>query len=123
MSPVRAALCLAGGAALLPSAADAHHRSPREVVEALNTPALREQTGIESVAPDPRMPRLLVIRVKPAWFQKSAADRLRLAAAWRRLWREAAPGGVLSVVDSAGGEAVVNFDARGRPLLSLGAGP
>ncbi|HVH07814.1 MAG TPA: hypothetical protein VNE71_17615 [Myxococcota bacterium] len=68
---------------------------------------------VRGAARDARLDRLLVVRVGPGWSRVAPAQRAMAAEAWRSLWREASPSGVLAIVD-ADGRSLVDFDARGR---------
>jgi hypothetical protein len=108
-SVLLAALLLAGSAA-------AHHATPPEVVARLNGTEMRTEYGIASAAIATDLPRMLVVRVGPTWFQVDAVRRVTAAESWYALWRDAVPGGVLAVVDAAE-QPVVNFDSAGRARL------
>jgi hypothetical protein len=54
-----------------------------------------------------------VVHVGPGWSRVAPAQREQAAQAWRSLWREASPSGVLAIVD-AEGRSLVDFDAHGR---------
>ena len=68
-------------------------------------------------------PRLLLVRVGPAWTALPAARRLALADEWRRHWREAVPDGLVGVIDAATARPAVNYDGRGQPRLAPPAPP
>jgi hypothetical protein len=123
MSAARRAAFAALLLALLPAAgARAHRPAPEEVVARLREPALRYVFDVREVAPDPRLPRLLVVRVGPGWATAAPALRREAAEAWRGLWRAARPSGVLAVTD-ADGRSLVSFDALGRARLRSPGAP
>lgn len=114
---MRAAALVALAAALLVGApASAHWVSPDDVVDGLREPATRSLFGIVDARRDPRLPRLLVIEVGPAWEDVDPELRRQAAEAWLALWREAAPTGVLAIVDAAG-RSRVGFDALGHAQI------
>jgi hypothetical protein len=100
-----------------PAASLAHWVSPDDVVAGLRDPATRRAFGVVDVSRDARLPRLLVVKVGPGWDGVDPELRRQAAEAWHELWREAAPAGVLAIVD-AGGRSLVGFDALGRARLS-----
>lgn len=111
---VRASVFLA--ALLLAGSAAAHHATPQEVVARLNGTEMRTEYGIASAAIAADLPRMLVVRVGPTWFQVDAVRRVGAAESWHVLWRDAVPGGILAIVDAAE-QPVVNFDSAGRARL------
>lgn len=113
--PLRAALALALALAA-GGAARAHRVAPEEVVALLGGADARERLGVDGAARDPRLPRLLVVRVGPRWEALDPELRREAAEAWRELWRHAVPDGVLAVAD-ADGRSLVGFDAAGRARL------
>jgi len=108
-----AALALLLGAA---TPALTHWVSPDDVVAGLRDPATQRAFGVVDVTRDARLPRLLVVKVGPEWEGVDPELRRQAAEAWQELWREAAPAGVLAIVDAAG-RSRVGFDARGRAEL------
>jgi hypothetical protein len=94
--------------------------APDEVIARIA--AEKSGAGVESVARDARASRLLVVRVGPAWTRLAPARRLALADAWRHLWRDAVPRGIVAVLDAATGRALVNFDATGRARMPAARG-
>lgn len=117
MARPRLALALAAVLALGAGApARAHRVTPEEVIAELGAPAARATFDVVSVASDPRLPRLLVVRVGPRWPALDPALRRETAEAWRERWRHAVADGVLAVTDAAG-RSLVSFDAAGRAQL------
>jgi hypothetical protein len=111
---VRGALLAACAAALLcGSAARAHEVTPDQVEAGIAAQPAAAAFDVLGAARDARLARLLVERVGPGWNRVAAAQRVAAAEAWRSLWREASPSGVLAIVD-AEGRSLVDFDARGR---------
>lgn len=108
-----AALALLLGAA---TPALTHWVSPDDVVAGLRDPATQRAFGVVDVTRDARLPRLLVVKVGPEWEGVDPELRRQAAEAWQELWREAAPSGVLAIVDAAG-RSRVGFDAQGRAEL------
>jgi hypothetical protein len=113
-------LWLAAGLVLLamPQAARAHTISPDEIMARLRTPAAREAFGIEDVSRLEGLPRLLVVRVGPRWREVPAEKRRAVAEDWGRAWEHSVPQGIVSIVDAASGDSLVNFDGRGHALLA-----
>jgi hypothetical protein len=74
--------------------------------------------GVVSVARDPRVARVLVVKVGPGWAAAPAVLRVQAVETWLAHWREAVPRGVLGVIDDATGATLVNFDARGHARLT-----
>lgn len=117
-----AALALAGTVwAAVP--AGGHTLSPDAIVAQLGGEAARREAGVESAARDPRLPRLLVVRVGPAWASLPVERRAALAAAWWRTWRHAVPQGIVAILDAASDRSVVRFAADGTPGIVGSAEP
>jgi hypothetical protein len=96
--------------------ARAHRVAPEEVLAELASPASRARLDVVSAARDPRLPRLVVVRVGARWPGLDPALRRESAEAWRERWRHAVPDGVVAVTD-ASGHSLVSFDAAGRAQL------
>jgi hypothetical protein len=111
---LRLAVAAAVLAAALPAAA--HWVQPEEVVARLADPANRAAFDVVGAAQDPRLSRLLVVRVGPRWPELDPGRRREVAEEWRQLWRDATPAGVLAITDAAG-RSMVSFDAHGRAQL------
>ena len=112
--PARVLLAAAWLAAGTPAAA--HWVEPEEVEARLADPANRATFDVLGAARDPRLSRLLVVRVGPRWEALAPALRRETAEEWNQLWRDAAPAGVLAITDDAG-RSLVSFDALGRAQL------
>jgi hypothetical protein len=111
---MRAAAAACAAALLLAAAAaPAHQVTPEQVEAGIAAQPLAGAFDVVGAARDARLARLLVVRVGPGWSAVAAAERERAAEAWRALWREAAPTGVLAIVD-ASGRSLVDFDVNGR---------
>jgi hypothetical protein len=108
----RAALALL----LAAGAAHAHQVTPEQVEAGIATQPAAAALDVQSAARDPRLGRLLVVRVGPGWSRAPAALRTRAAEAWHSLWREASPTGVLAIVDPDG-RSLVDFDPYGRARM------
>ena len=103
---------------LLAARAGAHWPSAGEIVaEVASAP------GVVEARRDVEAPRLLVVRVGPAWAALPAARRLALADEGRTHWRDAVPDGLVGVIDAATARPAVNYDGRGRPRLAPPAPP
>jgi hypothetical protein len=108
---VLAALWLAAG-----TPAAAHWVEPEDVVARLAAPENRTAFDVLGAAQDPRLSRLLVVRVGPRWQTLDPALRRETAEAWSQLWRDAIRAGVLAITD-AQGRSLVSFDVHGRAQL------
>lgn len=106
-----AALATAGGAR-------AHTVSPEEILGQLRAPAVREAYGVEDARRLENLPRLLLVRVGSRWSEVPADKRRAVAEEWARAWEHSVPQGIVSIVDAASGDAVVNFDALGNAHLT-----
>lgn len=106
-------LAALAAALLAGSAAHAHRLTPDQVAAGIAAQPAAAAFDVLGAAPDARLARLLVVRVGPGWSRVAPARRERAAEAWRTLWREASPSGVLAIVD-ADGRSLMDFDARGR---------
>jgi hypothetical protein len=102
---------------LLAGVGGAHQMRAEQVVELLGTAAVREQFDIRSARRDPKLPRLLVIRVGPGWSALPPERRRAAAEEWLHLWTGDVPGGIVAVLDSASDAPLVNFDADGHAVL------
>ncbi|HEX2484244.1 MAG TPA: hypothetical protein VHQ66_03015 [Myxococcota bacterium] len=113
----RLAVALAAAVVLLggPPAA-AHRVAPEEVMGQITEPASRARLGVVGAERDPRLPRLLIVRVGERWLTLDAALRRETAETWRERWRHVVAGGVVAVTD-AEGRSLVSFDAAGRAQL------
>ncbi|GIW41133.1 MAG: hypothetical protein KatS3mg076_1710 [Candidatus Binatia bacterium] len=107
-----AVLC-AGGAA------SAHWLTPDEILAGLRqNPVLRDRYGVVRVEVDPKLERLLVLRVDvEKWTSVPREERLRVASEWWDTWRHNVPSGIVAVVDARTEQVLVNYDASGRPRL------
>ena len=103
------------------AAAHAHHATPEEVVTQLRGEEVRRAFDITSVERSADLPRMLLVRVGPAWTKVDPAQRVAAAERWYALWRDAVPNGIVAIVDTAE-HPLVNFDPGGRAHLR-DAGP
>ena len=114
-----------GGCALLAllavraATASAHWLRPDEIVAGLaNDVQLRERFGVARVQNDPKLPRLLIVSVRPdVWETVPASDRVRLAEEWLETWRHNVPDGIVAVLDVQTEQSLVHFDPFGHALL------
>ena len=97
--------------------ARAHTVTPDEVVARLDGAAVRASYDVVGAKRLDGLPRLLVVRVGPGWREVPADKRRAAAEEWAEDWRHAVAQGVVSIVDAASGDTVVNFDAHGRAHL------
>ncbi len=103
--------------------ADAHTVPPEAIVGRLSSDAARHAAGVESVVRDPRLPRLLLVRVGPRWEELPLARREALARSWWTAWRHAVPQGVVAVLDAATDRSVVTFARDGAARVAGPAPP
>jgi len=94
----------------------AHFVTADEAVVAIKASALGAKLDLVSVAPHEELPRMLVVRVREGWSKPPAELKVKLAAEWRALWREATDQGLVAIVDEAG-HSLVSFDGNGTPQL------
>jgi len=109
--------CSAAVVVWCPGSALAHSTTPEQVVARLSADDVARAFGLSGVAREPTLPRLLVIRVGPHWYELAPELRLNAAAEWMELWRTSVASGVVAIVDAASEQSVVGFDAAGRPHL------
>lgn len=96
---------------------------PEAIVARLSSDVARREAGIESAARDPKLPRLLVVRVGPRWGELSAERRQALAGGWWAAWRHAVPQGIVAVLDAATDRSLVDFARDGTPQIASPPGP
>lgn len=111
-------MAMAAAPLVLASGAAAHWLAPEALIAKLQEPANRERFGITQVTRDPKLPRLLFVRVGPQWERVPAAERREAAEQWFHLWRGGIAQGIVAVLDDATGRSLVNFDANGRAQLT-----
>jgi hypothetical protein len=104
----------AAGLLLLAGPALAHWVSPESIVAGATDESTRSTWGVETAYRDGKAPRLLVIRVGPRWYDRSATDRRSQAAAWADLWRKNVEGGIVAIVDAKTEKPVVQFGRSGE---------
>jgi hypothetical protein len=102
---------------MLAAAAAAHWVKPEDVIARLQAPELRARFDIVSVAPNAKLPRLVLIRVGPKWHEVPEDQRTSAAEQWQHLWRDSTPGGVIAILDATSDAPLVNFDAQGHATL------
>jgi len=113
----------AGLLVLLAGPARAHWVAPETIVAGATAESTRSAWGVESAYRDAKVPRLLVIRVGPRWYQRSAADRRTQAAGWAELWRQNVSRGIVSIVDARTEKPAVRFSPSGEVVGLLGESP
>jgi hypothetical protein len=105
-----------GLALLLPlalgRAAAGHWTPPDTIIGELNGDAGRA-AGVERAERDAKVARLLVIRVGPEWYARTAAARKAQAADWLGRWRASVEQGIVAVLDARTARPVVEFGPRG----------
>jgi hypothetical protein len=102
--------CLATGAA-------AHWPRPEEVIDKIESRAMRETFGVVDVTRDPRLPRLLVVRVGERWRVAEPSARRAAAEEWWSSWRHTIPQGILAVLEQGTDRPLVNFNPDGRAVV------
>ena len=112
----------AGLLLLLAAPALAHWVAPESIVAGATAEQTRTAWGVEGAYRDEKAPRLLVIRVGPRWYERSAADRRAQAQAWHELWRKNVPQGIVAILDATTNAPAVKF-GRGGEVLGVGAAP
>jgi hypothetical protein len=105
----RAAACLF----FVATAALAHSISRAEVIAQLSTDEIREKEAIQRVWSPSEKTALLIVEVPKGWREKPGDSRRAAARRWLELWRHAASGGRVSVVDS-NGQPVVRYTPSGE---------
>ena len=98
---------------LVAPAAVAHTPTAAEVTGYLSSEAVKRDDGVVRAATDPKLTRLLVIEVGPAWYARSEADRRKLATSWQALWQHVDAKGAVAILDTATAAPVVRFRAAG----------
>lgn len=86
----------------------AHWVAPETIVAGLNGDTAKAG-GVVRAERDLKEPRLLVIRVGPAWYARPAAARRAQASAWFEHWRANVPQGIVAVLDARTDTPVVHF--------------
>jgi hypothetical protein len=102
---------------MLAATAAAHGVQPADVVAQLQSAELRARFDIVGVAPNPKLPRLVLIRVGPKWHEVPEEQRIKAAEQWHHLWRDSTPGGIVAILDAVSDAPLVNFDAEGHATL------
>jgi hypothetical protein len=78
---------------------------------------MRETFGVVEVTRDPRLPRLLVVRVGERWRVVEPSARRAAAEEWWSRWRHTVPQGILAVLEQGTDRPLVNFDPDGRAVV------
>lgn len=78
---------------------------------------MKRTFDVVSVATDPKLERLLVVRVGPRWHEVDPQLRLSVAEKWLHLWRDAVANGIVAVLDEGGDDSLVGYDADGNATL------
>lgn len=114
-----AAMLVVASLLLWSAAAAAHWLQPEEIVAGLAHDAqLRASVGVLDVYRDPKLPRLLVIKVqRDRWEAAPTTMRIQLAEEWLATWRHNVPEGIVAVLDAGTAQSVVHFDTLGHARL------
>ena len=98
----------------------AHWLKPEEIIAGLNQDeVLRDHLGLVKAYTEPKLPRLLVIKVRrDVWDKVAAEKRLAMAQLWYETWRHNVDEGIVAIVDAATEKSLVHFDPNGVPQLS-----
>jgi hypothetical protein len=96
--------------------------TPEDVVAQLNDAGTRGKLGVAEVERDTANPRVLVVRVDPAWYEKPEDARREAAVDWRARWQASVPDGKIAVLDAKTEQPVVRFAPGGKVFLSPGGG-
>ena len=99
--------------------ANAHHLTVQQVLDGLNSDGMKKQAGVEEAAVDKKVTRLLWIRIGPRWYKLTDLERERLAVQWLKMWKDAVPNGIVSVVDLVTSEPVVSYHPSGKVTFSV----
>ena len=101
----------------LAATAAAHWARPEDVIGRIGAQTVRETLGVVEVARDPRLPRLLVVRVGEKWRGAEPSARRAAAEEWWSSWRHTVPQGIVAVLEHGTDRPLVNFDPDGRAVL------
>jgi hypothetical protein len=119
----RAGIAAAVTALLALSApAPAHRVDPAQAIASIRNGSEGRALGVVGARAQAGLPRLLVIEVDERWDAADPDRRRRAAEAWRALWRESTPQGLVAILDASGASRV-GFDADGHAALHRGAPP
>ncbi len=99
------------------TAALAHWSTPEEVIGRIESQKMRETFGVVEAARDPRLPRLLVVRVGERWRVAEPSARRAAVEEWWSSWRHTVPQGIRAVLEHGTDRPLVNFDPDGRAVV------
>jgi hypothetical protein len=102
---------------VLAPAADGHWKRPEDVIARIASPPSRETLGVVTATRDPRLPRLLIVRVGAPWAEVDAARRRDVAEEWWTAWRHVVPQGILAILEEGSDRPLVNFGVSGRTVV------
>lgn len=105
---------------LTPAPARSHWMSPEEVAAGIKQdPVLREHLGVTDARPDPKLTRLLIVRIRRStWDTVSPEKRIGMAQIWYETWRHNVDQGIVAVLDESNDQSLVHFDGNGRATLT-----
>jgi len=96
---------------------DAHWKRPEEVIARIVSPASCETLGVVTATRDPRLPRLLIVRVGAPWAGAGTVHRRDVAEEWWTAWRHAVPQGIVAILEEGSDRPLVNFGVGGHAVL------
>jgi hypothetical protein len=95
----------------------AHTVTAAQAISRIVSADVKESLGVVSANTDPKLERLLIIRVSDRWQDADVSLRREVAKQWHHLWQSAVPNGVVAVVDDVGGDSLVGYDPEGNASL------
>ena len=99
-----------------PQPSCSHRLTPEQVMARVRATDMSAHFYVAEVERSAALPRMLVVRVGPGWWDAEASLRTQVAEKWLHMWESAVTGGIVAVVDDRD-RAVVNYDGNGRARL------
>ena len=97
--------------------AHSHTVNAAQAISRIATEGSKESLGVVSAATDPKLERLLIVKVSARWQDTDAKLRREAAERWYHLWRSAVTNGVVAVIDEATADSLVGYDGAGNATL------